>query len=1037
MQNLKLTKSQLSLWASQKLHPNVPLHNVAHTYEIYGAIDVEVFKSAFKKLLKGSDILQTVFSEQNGIPYQSFEDSMQFELDFVDFTSKGHISSSEDWVSERVKTPFDISKRNFDTALLRVTDNSYIWFFNLHHLITDGATTTLLYNRMNMLYIALLCGNSEITNEIPTYKDYVVFESEEQQNIANEVNRTFWQEKLLGLDEQPRLYGASNNNKSTQAERYTVPLGAELSGRLKELAKHRAIRGWTEDSTLFNIFSTIFFIYLYRIGGQKKMAVGVPIHNRTNKKFRATAGLFMEVFPFINELSESDTFYSVYQKLKREINVFLKNAKPGVFDIEMAGSSNVMLNYIMTRLGSFNGFPVKSEWIFTGHMNGAHQIELHIVDFDKKDEIELLFDINTNVLNGASRENMPNHFLKLLDAFIENMEQLIYGPSIVPIGELKNVLCIANKTADNFVPIVNEFENQVRKIPENEAIIYKHFTLTYKELNNKVNEFAHYLKSQGMGQGSRAAILLKRSPEYVISVLSVLKTGAAFVPIPPNYPEERIQYMLEDSKAGLLIGSIETLDQNTFANISSVAIDSSDFSLNNLPKSNLSLNISQDDTAFLIYTSGSTGKPKGVKISHGSLTNYIKWTEQTYIDIIFPAIPFFTSVGFDITANSVFLPFICGGSLHIYPETDFHSDLAVLDVIKDNRVDFIKLTPAHLSFVKGKNCAESRIKVMVVTGDEFKTSLAQNIYSAFGGNTRIYNEYGPAEATIGCIYHEFTPDIKSSSVPIGLPITNMEVYVLDDFKNPVPRGVIGEIYLAGTGLADGYWEKPELTAEKFVQNPFSSGTKMYRTQDLGRINENGIIEFLGRRDFQVKINGHRIELGEIEAQLSHFKSINESVVLVDERNGLKNLAGYFVSNEPVRLTDLQSYLSKKLPRFMIPMYFKQLEEFPLSPNGKIDRKALRLIDTTEVNSKVDFIAPQTEIEEILAEIWKEVLGVSKIGIKEDFIALGGNSLAAIRITSRINEEIEMNFTITKVFELPTIEAYSDFIEDTLTKLLEE
>ena len=1038
MQKFDLTESQLSIWASQKLHQNVPLHNVAHTFEISGPIDSKVFQMAFEKLVDGILALRTVFFEDNGIPYQKFKEEVVFEVPLIDFSDSMHSESSvDDWVSERAKRIFKISEKNFDTALLHIETDRYIWFLNLHHLITDGATTSLLFAKMNELYSGLLLGEPVKVAELSTYADYITFEKEQRRPVPNDTHQAFWKNKSKGLNGSPRLYGAKIDITSTDATRFRVPLGKELTSELKKLAKKPEIRGWTEDSTLFNIFSSLFYSYLHRISGHKKIALGVTVHNRTFKKFRATAGLFIEVFPFTNEIFEDDTFYSLFQRVKSEINVFLKNSKPGTLDPELARNSNVMLNYIMTKFGSFNGYPVKSEWIYPGHMSSAHQVELHVTDFDDSKEVELLFDINNLVLSKEDRGNAPNHFLNLIHAFINNMQASIYEPSLISDKELEQVNCVAQKVNKDFVSVLEKFENQVIETSDDIALVHENSSLTYQELNSRANQFAHYLKSQNIGPGSLVILVLKRTPEYVISVLSTLKTGAAYVPIPPNYPEERIKYIVEDSRAKLLIGSTETLDAAAFKNIKSVVIDSPNFSLANFSKLNLSNNISSNQTAFLIYTSGSTGKPKGIKISHGALSNYIDWTAKTYIDIDCPAIPLFTSVGFDITANSVFLPLICGGSIHVYTETDVHSDLAILDVIQENKVDFVKLTPAHLSFLKGKQYKENKIRVMVVTGDEFKTDLAQNIYDAFGGKTRIFNEYGPAEATIGCIYHEFTPNTKSPSVPIGLPITNMEAYVLDEFKNPVPKGVVGEIYLAGVGLADGYWEKPELTKEKFVSNPFREGAKMYRTQDLARINENGILEFLGRRDFQVKINGHRIELGEIEAQISDFKSIKGCVVVLDERNNLKNLAAYFISTEEVHLHELQSHLTEKLPRFMIPLYFKRLKEFPLSPNGKIDRKKLGLIDAAAIEGKTEFVAPRNEIEEILAKIWSEIFGLAHIGVKDDFIVLGGHSLLAIRITAQINEEIEMNFPITKVFEYPTIEMYSNFIEKTLIELLNE
>ena len=1034
---LNLTQSQLSLWTSQKLHHNVPLHNVVHTFEIKGDINERVFEMAFQQLLKSHDVLRTKFIEIDGIPYQSFEDNFSFDLEVVDFTSDFEEALLDRWISERAKKMFDISRRSFDSALLKIEDERYIWFLNLHHLITDGVTTTMFYAHMSSIYGKISNDDPETTYDSTSFREYIRFANDQKNNPENEASHSYWKEKISGLDEPPRLYGVQNKGITTDAHRISVPLGGELSNRLKELAQRDEIKGWTKDSTLFTIFSTLYFIYLYRISGQRKLAVGTTVHNRTNKTFRKTAGFFIEVFPFVNALYEDDTFLSVSKRIKAEANGFLKNVKPGVFDLGMTRNTNVILNYIMTRFSDFNGFPMKSRWVHTGHMNSTNQMELHIVDKDNQGEFELVFDINASILDEDDRINMPNHFVMLLRAFVEDMHQSIHKPNLLSDSEFDSTLLAGNKTVGELLSIIKDFEIQVSKSPENKALQHKDFSLTYQTLNEESNRLAHYLAEQNIKGGSRVIVLLKRSPEYVISLLAILKTGATFVPVPINYPEERIQYIIDDCHASLLISSSAILNSMNFPGTRTTAIDNLRPVLRGFSTSNLPLDSSLDTIAFLIYTSGSTGKPKGVKITNRALANYIHWTNEAYIQVPFPAIPLFTSVGFDITANSVFLPLICGGSIHVYEETDLQNDLSILDVIKDNKVDFVKLTPAHLSFLKGQEYIDTKIKVIVVTGDEFKTELGQSIYQAFKGKPRIYNEYGPAEATIGCIYHEFTPNINSIGVPIGVPIHNMEVYILDDNKNPVPKGVIGEIYLTGTGLADGYWERPTLTEEKFVLNPFKPDTKMYRTQDLGRLNADDVLEFFGRTDFQVKINGHRIELGEIEQQITSFESIDGSVVMLDERNGLKNLSAYFTAKVPIKLPELRLHLSKRLPRYMIPLYYLQIEEFPLSSNGKVDRKSLRTLNTCLVDSKMKYTAPRSEIEEVLAKIWQEVLGVPKVGVHDNFIALGGHSLMAIRITTRINKEIETNFSLNKIFELPSIAEYAKFIEETLSSLLEE
>ena len=1034
--HLNLTQSQLSMWASQKLHHNVPLHRVVHTFEISGAIDEKVFESAFQKLLNEVDILRTVFSELDGIPFQSFQDNVTFKLEKVDFTPEKNKSVVDTWVLERAKKTLDISKRVFDTVLLKIEEEKYTWFLNLHHLITDGFTTSMLYARMNSIYIGILNDDLEVSNKLSSFEEYLHFESEQQKSTSNDINRSFWKEKITGLDELPKLYGAVNKTKNTITERISVPLGKLISQQLRDLAKHSDIRGWTTDSTLFNIFSSIYFIYLNRISGQKKLAISAPTHNRTEKNFRRTAGLFMEVFPMVDELCEDDTFLSVSKRIKVVSNLFLKNAKPGILTPEMRRCSNVLLNYVMTSFTKFNGFSTKSHWIHTGHMSSTYQMQLHIVDFDQTGEIELVFDINTSILDTEKRKNLPSHFLKLMNDFLKDMNKSINESGLMSDAEIENNYMIESKSAYENLSISAQFENQVARTPKNIMVIHENNSLTYEVLNKRANQLANYLVEQNVGSGSRVAILLKRCPEYLISVLGVLKTGAAFMPIPSTYPQGRIQYLLKDGDVSLLIGSTDLFETLNLTEVDVFKIDIHILSLESYATLNLSIGISSDAPAYLIYTSGSTGDPKGVQISHKALGNHLSWASEFYHVTSDSFFPFFTSIGFDATLNAIFLPMLKGGKIIVYTEPNSELDDSLFRIINDNKCTFLKCTPSHLTVLQGLDLRGSRLRTLIVGGEELKSHLAKSMLVAFGKRITIFNQYGPTEAAIACIATEFDVDEHINTfVPIGHPIPNVEIYLLDGHRNLVPIGVIGEIYIGGIGIAKSYWKRPKLTGEKFIPHPFKPGYKIYRTGDIARLNEYGDFEFLGRTDFQVKLNGHRIELGEIEGQLVQFETIDSGIVMLVDRNGAKSLTAYFTAQSPIILPQLRSYLLRKLPQNMIPSRFKQLERFPLSPSGKVDRNLLKTLQSNSIDSIEEYVAPHTEIEELVTNIWQEVLEVSKIGVKDNFVALGGHSLAAIRVTSKINQAVEFNFPLNKIFELPTITEYSVYIEDTLTKLL--
>ncbi len=1034
----KLTQSQLLLWIGQQMDVSSPMYNMALTFHIQGEIHVDHFRNAFQKLVERSDALRTVFEVRDGSPIQKVLENLEYETALLDFSKEvAPMAAYESWVKDQTKIMFDLSKCLFDSILIRLSETDFIWYFNQHHLTTDAWSTSVIYKELALLYKLSIEDQINLAPPLPSFRDYILFEHTVQNNKAE----AYWKNKLADCPPMPLLYNKKLKTSTTASKRITIQLGKERSDKLRQLSNEKGIRSWTQHLSLYNIFATTLFAYLYRICDQESLVMGSPAHNRPSNDFKKTIGLFIETFPLFAQIEQGESFLSLLKRVQIESNGFLRFAQPGTSSPELSRSFNVFFNYINADYSSFNGIPMSSKWIHPEHCDPSHHLRLQVHDFDRSGDIQLYFDLNTGVFDQEKQLAAPKHFLALLDAFIEDKEAAINAIPIITPQEFQKTIIDFNKnrynTAEEESSIIELIETQVQKTPKKTSIVFKEKSISYQELNKLANQLAHYLSEKEIGLGSQVAICLKRSPEYIISVLAVLKTGATYIPIPSNYPNERVYYLLKDSQAKLLISHSSLTDCMELSPINTLHIDTAQTTLSNYPTENLSKSIPLNAIAFLIYTSGSTGNPKGVMITNKALSSYIKWTKQAYITSPDPAIPLFTTIGFDITANAVFLPLIMGGAIHVYQEVDQAIDISILEVIEDNKVDFVKLTPAHLIFLKGKTFEESQIKVMSVTGDELNTDLAQEVYNAFNGKLLMFDEYGPSEATIGCLYHQFTPTIKTPTVPIGLPIHNMNAYILNDHQIPVPQGVIGELYLSGIGLAAGYWNKPDLTDQKFIPNPFEANTKMYRTGDLARINEEGITEFLGRIDFQVKINGHRIELGEIETHVVSFTSITSCVVLaVDNNLGSKNLVAFFTSPSVILLSKLQAYLASKLPRYMIPSLFRHLEQLPLSPNGKVNRKALSALHAFPIETKIEYTPPQTEIEELIVEIWQTIFNISKIGIHDNFFDLGGESLMAIQITTRISETFEMEIPLSQVFKSPTVSTLAQYVEEKILNLLE-
>jgi amino acid adenylation domain-containing protein len=592
--------------------------------------------------------------------------------------------------------------------------------------------------------------------------------------------------------------------------------------------------------------------------------------------------------------------------------------------------------------------------------------------------------------------------------------------------------------------IVELFETQVAHTPEDIAVQLGDRSLSYRQLNEQANQMAAHLRSLGVGSGRLVIVYMEHSIEVVCAILGVLKAGAAYAPIDPSTtPKERLAFILQDISAGsggvppVLITQSRLLSKVPQDAAQVVVLDSDSSQIECYAKANPKLAASPRDLAYCIYTSGSTGKPKGVLIEHRSLVNYIWWANKKYCRGERLSWPLFSSLAFDLTVTSIFTPLISGGRIVVYVEDAGRHGTAILKVVEERQVDIVKLTPSHLAMIKGMELDSTPIRKFIVGGEDFKTDLARDVTNKFGHPVEIYNEYGPTEATVGCMIHRFDAERdRGVSVPIGIPAANFGIYILDEHLNPVPVGVIGEMYLSGDGLARGYQNKPELTAQKFVmvkdprQNGAAARLRMYKTGDLARWSADGSMEFLGRADYQVKIGGMRIELGEIESRLMSHPDVRECVVDVvrhgaaearlDGETEMDRLVAYYVSEKPLTVAEVRDHLAKELPEYMVPPYIVWLQNLPLTPNGKIDRKALPVPSHEHMQPALGFVAPRTETERALVRIWTELLRVDKIGVDDDFFDLGGDSLLAIRAESRIRQQFGVNIGIQALFDNPTV-----------------
>ncbi len=870
-----LTHSQMVIWLGQKLLPDIPLYNMAFLFRVDGAIDAEIFKCAFAQLVAESDSLRTTFKEERSVPQQRVSNHMRFQLKLLDMSQQSETEIKQ-WAAEKTAQPFDLTSRLFESVIIRRSLDCFFWYLNIHHLITDAASSSVLYRRLEMHYRRLR-DHAALPERPVTFQEYVEFERSQRAAKSNRSAAEYWAEKSQQVFAPIAFYGRETSNRTARSQRRTGHLGTDRTQALRKLARELDPESFSLELSLFKLFATLLFAYLFRVSGNRELCIGAPSHNRQFPKFKETSGLFIETLPLSVSIDEGETYESLFRKVSLETHRFLLNLRPGCSRPDRSRSFEVLLNFVTASFSDFAGVPAQAEWIHSGYADPTHSLRLQVHDFDLTGDLSLSFDLNVDAIIDTQRHAVAKHFINMTDCLLADKNQPIEQSSIVTSDEVYSLRATSDpSTATNRVTVTSMIEDQAERNPDVVAVEQGGDRLTYADLNQRANKVARLLQGRGVGTASKVAVVTRRSTESVIAILGVLKAGAAYVPIDASSPSMRIEFMLRDASCDVaLTGS--TVSHAALTQCPSINLDDADL-FAEVSGSNLSTAPSLDDSAYVIYTSGSTGIPKGVVVGHRALSNYVQWAQQNYVGNQQLAFPLFTPLSFDLTVTSIFVPLITGGRIVIYPDAGAQADLALLDVLDDNRVDIIKLTPSHLLLMQDRDLSGSRVSQLILGGEDLRSDVARRILQKFDGRVQIHNEYGPTEATVGCIIHTF--DVKkdqTASVPIGQPIDNMEAFVLNHHLSPVPQGVIGDLYVAGEGLATGYLNRTELTRERFLEHPLVPGTLMYKTGDVARVNGSGQLECLGRDDFQVKIRGARIELGEIEAALAEHGDVTACV----------------------------------------------------------------------------------------------------------------------------------------------------------------
>ncbi|TRU46908.1 MAG: amino acid adenylation domain-containing protein [Microcystis aeruginosa Ma_QC_Ch_20071001_S25] len=1068
-EELPLSYAQQRLWFLDQLEPNSPFYNISLALHLAGNLQVDVLEKSLQEIIQRHESLRTNFATIEGNPVQVIKPESNWQLTLVNGKDSPKYREEQEikkWLEIHSHQPFDLANDSLIRAtLLQLSDTEHFLLICLHHIVSDGWSMGVFIEELTTLYNAYTKGLEPLLPELPIqYADFAIWQREYLRGEIRENQLNYWQKQLAAA---PALLHLPTDyprplQQSFQGDRIKCNLSPELSQGLNKLSREKGV-------TLFMTLLTAFQTLLYRYTGQTDILVGTPIANRTRSELAGLIGFFVNTLVLRTDLAGNPSFSELLKQVRETAtDAYDHQDLPFEMLVEAIQPERNMSYTPLFQVMFGLDTQVLNQIDLEGIKATIQPLESKTAKFDLSLSIQVKeagltahWEYNTDLFEKSTIERLSGHFVNLLTGIIANPEQTVSQLPLLTESERNQLLFDWNQTEidyKNDLCLHQLFEQQVKQNPQAIAVKLENEFFTYQELNNRANQLAHYLQSLGVKSDSLVGIFVERSLDMIIGILGILKAGGAYVPLDINYPQERITYLIEDTQLSIVLTQSKFIEQLPKFIPNTICLDQ-DWSII-AKQSTVSplVEVDQHNLAYIIYTSGSTGQPKGVMIEHRSVVNYILTTILEYGITSEDQILQFSSICFDASVQEIFVSLLSGATLVLRTEEMLRSSEDFWQCCQKWQLTVLGIPTAYWHQLASELTPDtlpilSKIKLIVIGGEAIQPAKVQQWQTVTGQYSplpRLLNGYGPTEATIAATLSEFTsPTI--TNIPIGRPISNTQVYILDACLQPVPVGVAGELHIGGVGLARGYFNRPELTQEKFIPNSFEKDevipptplnkggnepSKLYKTGDLCRYLTDGNIEYLGRIDNQVKIRGFRIELGEIETVLSQHSAVKTAVVIAwEDETNQKRLVAYIIpqveiispqkEENSLNVTELRQFLKAKLPEYMIPSAFVILESLPLTPNGKTDYRAL---PTPEFQSQEQYIAPRNPIEEILSSIWAKVLKVAQVGIHDNFFELGGHSLLATQLISRIREAFQVEMPLRELFVAPTIAELSQEIK---------
>jgi amino acid adenylation domain-containing protein len=1040
--DLALSFAQQRLWFFDRLEPANPAYNISAAVRLKGPLNLTALEQSLNEIVKRHESLRTTFGDVDGRPSQLIAPNLTIKLPVIDLRSLPAGEREKEvrrWVTAEAQLPFDLSQGPLlRGTVLWLDDAEHVGLLTMHHIVSDGWSTGILVREMATLYVAFCAGGSSPLPALPIqYADFAQWQRQWLQNEVLETQIAYWKQQLAGA---PAFIDLPADHPR--------PVAQTFRGAHQSLVLQRHVREGVkalsrqEGVTQFMVLLAAFAVLLCRYSGQDDLVVGTPIANRNRLETEGLIGFFVNTLVLRTDLSGNPGFRELlrrvrevclgayghqdlpFDRLVEELHVTRDLSRNPLFQV-MFVLHNASLRTVELPGSALSAVEGDSE---TAHF------DLTLEMADTEQGLKATFVYNTDLFNRGTIARMLENFQTLLEAVVADPAQRLSDLPLLCETERQQLLMEWNgcKTdCPQDLRIHQLFEAQVERTPDAIAIVSELEQLTYRELNRRANQLAHHLRALGVGPEVLVAPCLERSLEAVVGLLGILKAGGAYVPLDPAYPNDRLAFMLKDAQVSVLLTCERLVARLVEPNVKVICLDSGWDAIASESDENPRAATQPENLAYVIYTSGSTGRPKGVLVSHGAIADHCRNVQTCYELDSRDVVLQFASLSFDVSLEEILPTLSVGARLvvmgtNIWPPAEFHRKIAAFG-----------LTVLNLPTAYWQELARDwanvpdlvpniQPRLCIVGGDTMLPDALMLWQRTPMKSIRLLNAYGPTETTITATVFEVAPHPDETAVyrrvPIGRPLANRAIYILDQHSNPVPIGVHGRLHIGGAGLARGYLDRPDLTASAFIPDPFSAepGARMYQTGDLARYRPDGNIEFLGRADDQVKIRGFRIELGEIEAVLGQHPAVREVAVLAREvAPGEKRLAAYVVGESTT--DELRGFLKDKLPEYMVPANFVLLHALPLMANGKVDRRALPALDRSGPQPERTFVAPRDDLERQLALIWEEVLDVRQVGVRDNFFELGGHSLLAVRLFALIEKRLGRKLPLTAVFQGATVE----------------